>query len=61
MPLYSYTCKTCELTSAITRSIHDPEVIPTCLKCEQTMVRQYSTPGIRFKGTGYYSTDKGNK
>jgi putative FmdB family regulatory protein len=58
MPLYSYTCKTCEVTSAISRSIHDPEVIPACLKCDQPMQRQYSTPAVTFKGSGFYSTDK---
>jgi len=61
MPLYSYTCKTCEVTSAISRSIHDPEVIPSCLKCDQPMHRQYSTPAVSFKGSGFYITDKGNK
>lgn len=58
MPLYTYYCKTCDLTSAITRSIHDPEVIPTCLKCDKPMVRQYSTPAVAFKGSGFYQNDK---
>ena len=59
MPLYIYLCRTCDLTSAISRSIHDPEVIPSCLKCDKAMVRQYSTPAVAFKGSGFYANDKG--
>lgn len=59
MPLYTYYCKTCDLTSAISRSIHDPEIIPICLKCNEAMARQYSTPGVSFKGSGFYANDKG--
>jgi predicted nucleic acid-binding Zn ribbon protein len=28
---------------------------PVC--CEQTMQRQYSSPGVLFNGSGFYSTD----
>lgn len=58
MPLYEYKCKQCDETMSVTRGFDDPEEEYKCSSCETTMSRVYFSPGVTFKGTGFYSTDK---
>jgi putative FmdB family regulatory protein len=61
MPTYDYECKECKIVSTITRQLTDTEIIPLCESCNQPTVRTYSWAGTTFKGTGFYSKDKGEK
>jgi putative FmdB family regulatory protein len=56
MPIYEYACVECDKSDEITRGFHDPEVIPPCPLCGYKMARVYQSPGVQFKGTGFYST-----
>jgi len=53
MPTYQYACQTCEATASVTQPINEPIKAPQCLACKQPMHRQYETPAITFKGTGW--------
>lgn len=57
MPVYEYSCITCDKTIEITRSIKDSESIPSCEFCGYNMTKVYSPFGIQFKGNGFYKTD----
>ena len=59
MAAYEYKCKQCEATATIYRGITDEENIPFCLTCNLDYSRVYSNVGVTFKGSGFYSTDKG--
>ena len=61
MPTYEYNCMGCETHVEITRSIKEEEVIPLCKKCNNPMSKIYSTFGIHFNGSGFYSTDRGKR
>ena len=61
MPTYEYNCIECETSKEITRSIKDEEVIPQCPKCGYHMSKVYSTFGVHFNASGFYSTDKGKR
>jgi len=54
MPDYDYKCDVCDKQQVVSRSIHAEAVPPTC--CNQTMNQVYSVPGLKFKGSGFYST-----
>lgn len=58
MATYDYKCKTCDQSVTITRSISDKENIPECLACNIPLARVYSSVGVTFNGSGFYSTDK---
>ena len=55
--IYDYTCPECKVTISVERSIHAEADAPTCSQCSQLMARVWSTPTIRFTGSGFYSTD----
>lgn len=55
MPTYQYACQTCEATASVTQPIDAPIREPKCLACNKLMIRQYGTPTITFKGTGWGS------
>jgi putative FmdB family regulatory protein len=61
MPKYDFQCIDCNLQLEVEASIHDYPETPDCSICEMPMSRSYGTFGISFKGTGFYSTDKGHK
>ena len=57
MPIYEYSCITCDKSLEITRKFNDKENIPPCPSCGYSMTRSYSPVGVQFKGSGFYKTD----
>jgi len=58
MATYQYTCRVCDKSLSINRSITDPEGYYKCDVCNEPLKRVYSTIGVQFSGNGFYSTDK---
>jgi putative FmdB family regulatory protein len=58
MPTYDYRCDGCEITVPEQRAIADRDNPATCNICRQVMWRMLTAPAIKFKGHGFYSTDK---
>jgi putative FmdB family regulatory protein len=54
MPKYDYKCGVCSISIEFERGFGEDRE-PTC--CNQTMTRQWSSFGIQFNGSGFYSTD----
>lgn len=59
MAAYEYACKSCNASITIYRGITDKEEVPKCLACNISYSRVYSSVGVTFNGSGFYSTDKG--
>lgn len=57
MPIYTYEC-VCGQVLDVTHGMFE-EVEMDCDSCETTMTRVFSAPTIQFKGSGFYSNDKG--
>jgi putative FmdB family regulatory protein len=56
MATFDFKCPKCDAKQEVrieSGSIH----AVYCLQCNTKMVRQWSPPGIKFKGKGFYSTD----
>jgi putative FmdB family regulatory protein len=58
MPTYDYKCPKCEMTMVVTRTLKEKERKPICVNDATELVRNYSSPPVQFKGTGFYQTDK---
>jgi len=58
MPLYDYKCKECDKITTITRAFADKEGSYKCDTCNSDLSRVYSSIGVTFNGSGFYSTDK---
>lgn len=58
MPLYDYKCSSCDASMTVSRGISEKEEVPTCATCNLLFIRVYSSVGVSFKGTGFYSKDK---
>lgn len=58
MPLYEYLCKNCNEMIVESRDAGERDNLPVCKTCNQAMKRLYSSIGVSFKGSGFYSTDK---
>lgn len=61
MPYYEYTCPDCDLTTMALKPFQERDDSPNCVMCSNPMLRQYASPSIAFKGTGFYTTDKGKQ
>jgi putative FmdB family regulatory protein len=61
MPIYDYLCTECDHRADILHGINDPSpnFCPSCGK-EGTMRKQFSTPAIHFKGSGWAKKDRGS-
>ena len=59
MPVYDYACE-CGNTRTQTVSIQVKDFKAIC-DCGKEMKRVYAAPNIKFKGSGFYTIDKGNK
>jgi putative FmdB family regulatory protein len=56
MPIYEYACRKCKAHIEILQKLSD-KPLTRCKKCGGKLEKQWSTPGIQFKGTGWYVTD----
>jgi putative FmdB family regulatory protein len=59
MAFYEYKCKQCDKSVTVSRGMTDPEVSVNCDDCNIPLFRVYSSIGVAFNGSGFYSTDKG--
>lgn len=57
MPIYEYKCEECNVSQTITRGFYDTDV-PQCETCNSKLKRVYSSVGVTFNGSGFYSNDK---
>lgn len=57
MATYDFSCERCNELTTINQSIKDDIQYPTCPKCNILMSRIYNVPGVKFNGSGFYSTD----
>jgi len=60
MPLYEYLCDECEHRFELIQKFSDP-LASSCPKCGGAVTKQFSSPAIQFKGTGWYITDYARK
>ena len=60
MPIYEYQCDSCAHKFEVKQSIKD-DPIAACERCGQPVRRLISSPGIMFKGSGWYITDYSDK
>jgi putative FmdB family regulatory protein len=58
MPTYDYKCPDCKMTMTVIRTLKEEERIPICVNDAKELVRDYSSPVVKFKGTGFYKNDK---
>src|SRR5919199_1088871 len=56
MPIYEYACSKCKAHIEILQKLSD-KPLTRCQKCGGKLEKQWSAPGIQFKGTGWYVTD----
>ena len=59
MPIYSYSCPECHKISGVEKSMMDPH-LTECSHCgyKGELFRKFDVPGITFRGSGFYHTDK---
>ncbi len=57
MPLYEYRCKVCDHLFEKLQSVKDDE--PPCPNCGGETMRLISASGLRFRGSGFHTTDYG--
>jgi putative FmdB family regulatory protein len=55
MPNYLYQCK-CGAQVTVNHSMNEVKV-PECLRCSVSMKRVFTFQNVKFKGSGFYSTD----
>jgi putative FmdB family regulatory protein len=60
VPIYEYQCDSCSYRFEVKQSIKDAP-LTTCERCGKSLRRLISSPGIMFKGSGWYVTDYSNK
>ena len=60
MPLYEYKCDTCGNRVEILQRVSD-KPFTHCPNCGGSMKKQFSSPAIQFKGSGFYKTDYASK
>jgi putative FmdB family regulatory protein len=60
VPIYEYLCDSCSYQFEVKQSIKD-DALTTCERCGKALRRLISSPGIMFKGSGWYVTDYSNK
>jgi putative FmdB family regulatory protein len=60
MPTYEYACRKCNAHIEILQKLTD-KPLTRCKKCGGKLEKQWSAPGIQFKGSGWYVTDYAGK
>ena len=58
MPIYEYKCQANSHRYQENRKADQPQSLKTCPKCGSDMLRVYGSPGIQFKGPGFYKTSE---
>ena len=57
MPVYSFRCQKCDEPVEVEHSFREPH--PTKHKgCGGKLTRIFHSPAIRYRGSGFYTTDK---
>jgi putative FmdB family regulatory protein len=59
MPIYEYRCLNGHTFEVIQSMSDDP--VETCQECGAPVERVFHPVAVRFKGSGFYSTDYGEK
>ena len=59
MPLFEYRCTQCDHLFDKFQSWDDDP--PDCSTCGGEVIRIISSPSLRFKGSGFHSTDYGKR
>ena len=57
MPTYDYKCNTCNLHMVVIRTLTEKERTPVCPNDGASLVREYTAPGVAFKGKGWGKDD----
>lgn len=60
MPIYEYQCQGCGSRIEVKQKVTDPP-LTTCERCNGSLTKLISAPGIMFKGSGWYVTDYSDK
>jgi putative FmdB family regulatory protein len=60
MPLYEYQCEACSHRFERIHKFSDPP-IATCPTCGGSVRKLFSSPAIKFKGSGFYINDYAKK
>lgn len=60
MPLYEYTCKSCDHHFDVRHSVDDKPAL-SCPQCGGEVRKVYHVNGVIFKGSGWYVTDSASK
>ena len=58
-PSYDFKCTRCSATLEQVRGYDEDTPPPVCGDCCQSMERVFSSTPVHFKGTGFYTNDKG--
>jgi putative FmdB family regulatory protein len=56
MPTYEYRCTECGERLEVVQSFAD-DPLTVCPRCEGRLKKVFNSPGISFKGSGFYKTD----
>jgi putative FmdB family regulatory protein len=56
MPTYEYRCTECGDHLEVVQSFAD-DPLNVCPRCEGRLKKVFNSPGISFKGSGFYKTD----
>jgi putative FmdB family regulatory protein len=56
MPTYEYRCQDCRDEIEVQQSFSD-DALTECPSCGGLLKKKFSSPGISFKGSGFYKTD----
>lgn len=56
MPTYEYRCTECGDHLEVVQSFAD-DPLTGCPRCEGRLKKVFNSPGISFKGSGFYKTD----
>jgi putative FmdB family regulatory protein len=57
MPVYSFVCSECGNHFDQRRSFQESDGNVVCPNGHKNVRREYSSPSVVFKGSGWYSTD----
>jgi len=56
MPTYEYRCAECSEHLEVVQSFAD-DPLTVCPRCQGRLKKVFNSPGISFKGSGFYKTD----